>query len=243
MAYPKRREPSPDVDKLRDIASRFPELAKIIEPALEGFDDTDSSEVLKCLPAPILLEMRAHLERARTVVAKADAARQASCLIETIVLCHGMTLLALRILGVCATQRSTESPMNEEALRPLLSSETTRGELKGLVDQLRARQILEPEQASFLLWLNENRNRAVHGVIFGEIGEAELSDVALKSVHAASGAIKRAQAWMNNPVRFGWKTALVKEKTRALMIREGLLRKRRSKAGQQTSATDDDVKP
>lgn len=47
--------------------------------------------------------------------------------------------------------------------------------------------------------VNDARNRAAHGVIFGETVHADLAELSLKCQWAALGALNTFKAWFNNP--------------------------------------------
>jgi len=46
--------------------------------------------------------------------------------------------------------------------------------------------------------VNDARNRAAHGVIFGEIVHADLAESSRKCQWAALGALETFKAWFNN---------------------------------------------
>lgn len=68
-----------------------------------------------------------------------------------------------------------------------------------LIEVLEKNELIVDFHARHLRSVNELRNRAAHGVIFGEIEHAALSEASDKAQHAALGALQRFQAWFNNP--------------------------------------------
>jgi hypothetical protein len=125
---------------------------------------------------------------------------EAACYIESIVLEHGLAQLALRTIFVMAWQRALmPTPVTREQLAPYYAEVSAAGSVHRLVESLARNGLVQEYEAAELRWLNEMRNRAVHGVIFGEIPAADLEGISLRGLGVAGRAVGTSALWFSNP--------------------------------------------
>ena len=195
---------SPGKKPLEDALAKMgkfvsPALRASIERAIASIDHTDPRLVLEALPYDVVLFHRDTYAHARRLVPMIKAAHDVRCYIEAIVLSHGVIQLSLRGLFVMAWQRAV-LPRGLEArdLEPYYKQGDRRGDVISLINELERNELLVPEHATFLREINATRNKAAHGVIFGEIQPEELEQLSTRTQHAAVGALQTFQAWFNN---------------------------------------------
>lgn len=75
-----------------------------------------------------------------------------------------------------------------------------KGSVATLVKILRESKIIHPEQAVLIEKINTIRNKAAHGVIFGEIEINELANDVELSIRTANQIFLKLKAWFNNPL-------------------------------------------
>lgn len=200
MAYesPAKKKLESALANLGAFAS--PELRKIIEDSIASIDHTDPQTVRGALPAEVLGFYQATSVRALRLAPLIMNANRAGCHIEAIVLAHGLIQLSLRGLFVMAWQRAMlPRSLSAEELSPFYKPGSRRGDVITLIDDLEGQELLFEHHAKFLREVNAMRNKAAHGVIFGELEPSDLQEFAVKAQNAAVGALKRFEAWFNNP--------------------------------------------
>jgi hypothetical protein len=107
---------------------------------------------------------------------------------------------ALRGLYVLAWQRTVlPRALQESELAPYYKQGSRRGDVFALVRTLEENGVLFDFHAAHLRSVNDARNSAAHGVIFGEIELDALKGSSEKAQHAALGALETLRTWFNNP--------------------------------------------
>jgi hypothetical protein len=188
-----------------DIRAKHPELANYCDYSVANLNDVDPKDVLAKFSPSFMQMQREALTRAMNLVPLLDRAMKRECFIEVLVLTHGLMQIALRLLYVCAWQRTEDRPLTEGEIRPYFQPKSFQGSLLGIVDHCLKVELIEPEHANLLRLMNEARNRAAHGIVAGEMTIEELRPSAERAQYAALGALERFQAWLNNPCKFYWK--------------------------------------
>jgi hypothetical protein len=175
-------------------------IRKHVEDAIGNLDHTDPGEVIKLLPSPVLAFYQHTLARAVALTPLIAKAHQAGCFIESIILSHGLIQFALRGLYVVAWQRTIlPSALSDTQLAPYYKQGSRQGDVSRLVAVLEENGIILDFHAKHLRSVNDIRNRAAHGVIFGEIDPPALEPSSGKSQYAALGALDTLRTWFNNP--------------------------------------------
>lgn len=196
---------NPMRDLFEDLKRKHPQLAKYSDYALGNLNDVDPTTVLAKLPPAYPTLWHRTFQRAQRLVPLIQHAIDASCFIESLILCHGLIQIVLRTLYVSAWQRSEDRCLSDHEIKPYFEERKIDGSLHALIGRCAERELIEPEQAALLLKVNSERNRAAHGVMTGEIEPPELAEAARQAQWAALGALERLQAWFNNPCKFYWK--------------------------------------
>jgi hypothetical protein len=195
---------SPVKQQLRESLAKMGEYAnsavrKAAEDAIANIDDTDPKAIRDRLPQPVLKFYQDCAVRGLELAQHARRARDQGFHIETIIVCHGLIQYALRGLYVLAWQRSRESPLTEDELRPFWDHNDRRASVRKLIPALVDSDLLIETQGPLLVQVNAIRNRAAHGVVFGEIPLDQIAGLSEKVQWAAVGALKRMQGWFSNP--------------------------------------------
>jgi hypothetical protein len=196
---------SPSKRELEEILAKHGQylssaIRKHVEDAIAGLDHTDPAEVLKLLPAPVLAFYQHTLARGVALTPLIAKAHEAGCYIESIILSHGLIQFALRGLYVLAWQRTVlPRALTETELAPYYKQNSRQGAVFALVGVLEENGIIFDFHAAHLRSVNERRNSAAHGVIFGEIEPIALKESSEKAQHAAVGALETLRTWFNNP--------------------------------------------
>jgi hypothetical protein len=152
------------------------------------------------LPETALAFYQHTLARSIALAPLIAKAHQAGCHVEAITLSHGLIQFALRGLYVLAWQRAVlPRALTESELAPYYTQGSRRGDVLSLIRTLEENGVLFDFHAAHLRNVNEVRNRAAHGVIFGEIAPASLNEQSEKAQHAALGALETLRVWFNNP--------------------------------------------
>jgi hypothetical protein len=138
------------------------------------------------------------LERGMELSKQADRAKREGFHIESILLSHGLIQYALRGLYVLAWQRRREEQLSEEELKPFCDPDDRTASVSHLVDVLDENRFFNEGQADFLRRINAIRNKAAHGVVFGEIPMEKVAEVSEKAQWAATGALNRMQGWFSD---------------------------------------------
>jgi hypothetical protein len=105
---------------------------------------------------------------------------------------------AFRNVSTESDQAQTR-PLTEEELRPFWDSNDHRASVANLLPVLEASHLLNEPQGPFLRRMNIARNKAAHGLVFGEIPLEEVAEQSKQMRHAALGALKRMLVWFQNP--------------------------------------------
>jgi hypothetical protein len=177
-----------------------PELRTKIEAAIASIDHTDPQEFIRLLPPSVIDFYRFAVLRAMELAPLIKAAFDSGCFIESIILSHGLIQFALRGLYVLAWQRAKlPTPLSADELAPYYKQGSRQGDVFHLIGTLGKHGLIDDSHANHLRNVNTLRNRAAHGVIFGEMSHSDLGPGAEKAQYAALGALERLQAWFNNP--------------------------------------------
>lgn len=207
MSDVKKRYESPEKVKMKELLENkghllSPQIRKIVGEAIIEIDDTNPTEVVELLPLTVRKFYQHTFVRCKALLPMMTMAFNAGCYIESIVLAHGVIELSLRALYVLSWQRAVlPLALTEEKLAPFYKQQlkSKKAKVFHLADELERNGLIHAEQAAFIRNINELRNSAAHGVIFGEIELPELKDKAEKASWAANGALDKLQAWFNNP--------------------------------------------
>lgn len=176
-----------------------PKLRALVEAALPKIDDTDPKTVLVKLPPPVVRFYQECGQRGIALTAWAGRAYDGGFHIENSVVCHGIIQYALRGLYVLAWQRSLDRPLSEEDLRAFWDPNDHRASVDRLLTVLIASDLLNEPQGPFLRDMNSARNKAAHGLVFGEVPIGEVASYSDRIRHAAVGALGRMSGWLTNP--------------------------------------------
>jgi hypothetical protein len=177
-----------------------PEIRKIAEDAIAKLDHTHPGEVTSLLPPDTLAFYQHTTERAGALIPLGQRAHDAGCFIEAIILQHGLIQFALRGVFILAWQRALmPNPLSVEQLAPFYKHRSKAGDVHHLVEKLEENGLLQDYFAERLRLVNGLRNKAAHGVIFGEIVEADLAEGSRTCQWAALGALERLNGWFGNP--------------------------------------------
>jgi hypothetical protein len=196
---------SPSKKELQGLLAKHgqhlsPTLRKHVEDAIAGLDHTNPADVVKLLPAPVLAFYQHTLARGVALTPLIARAHEAGCYIEAIILSHGLIQFALRGLYVLAWQRTVlPRGLTELELSPYYKQGSRGGDVFSLIRVLAEDEVIFDFHAAHLRSVNDARNSAAHGVIFGEIEPAELRESSKKAQHAAVGALDTLRTWFNNP--------------------------------------------
>jgi hypothetical protein len=210
QAKPMNDEPppylSPAKKELEETLARTrhvltPEIRQMVEDAIASLDHTDPKVVRELLLPDALAFFQFTSMRARVLAPLIKQSHDRGCFIESIVLDHGLVQFALRGLYVMAWQRAVmPTPLTPQQLAPFYLHQSKRGDVHWLVGTLHKNQLLQGDHhAKHLMMVNEVRNKAAHGVIFGEITTDELEAQSTKCQGAALGAIEWFLGWFKNP--------------------------------------------
>lgn len=197
---------SPMKKKLEDALAKMgrfatPEVRKTMENAIAGLDHTDPKKVREKLPAEVLQFYQETAIRAHRLTPLVMHANREGCYIEAIILAHGLIQLSLRGLYVLSWQRATiPAPLISKQLAPFYKQKSKKGDVFTLIQVLEDNGLIPDIQADFLREINTKRNKAAHGVIFGEIAPDELEEFSKKAQKAALGALSRLRGWFESPV-------------------------------------------
>ena len=177
-----------------------PELRAHVEQAIASVDPTDLKDVTKVLPPAVMTFYQHTLTRGVALAPLIVKAHQAGCYIESIILSHGLIQFALRGLYILAWQRAVlPVPLSETQLAPYYKQGSKQGDVFRLIKVLEDNGVIFDFHANHLRSVNEIRNRAAHGVIFGEIEPQALEPSSDKAHHASLGALDTLRTWFNNP--------------------------------------------
>lgn len=197
---------SPAERQLKDTLAKHghvlsPEIRAMVETAISSLDHTDPKAVRELLPPSVLEFLQFTSVRAHALVPLIAKAHEGGFFIEAIVLEHGLVQFSLRGLYVLAWQRAVMPiPLTAEQLAPFYEHNSKKGAVHWLVEALQKNGLLQGEHhAKHLMMVNDVRNRAAHGVIFGEIDVPSLKEHSDKCQSAALGALEWFRAWFNNP--------------------------------------------
>jgi hypothetical protein len=191
--------------QFEELRAKHLSLAKYADYALANLNDVDPQEVLAKLPPAYLTLIRDTIARSWRLMPLVDRAVKAQCYIETLVLCHGVIQMSLRTLYVCAWQRTETRNLTPGEAEPYFRTGRGARSVHNLVNECRAKELIQQPQADLLLRVNELRNSAAHGIISGEVEPESLQEDVLNAQHATVGALHRLQTWTNNPCPFHWK--------------------------------------
>jgi hypothetical protein len=176
-----------------------PRLRALVEEAVANIDHTDPKRIVELLPPEVLAFYRYTVVRAVALTPLIKHAHESGCYIESIILSHGLIQFALRGLYVLAWQRAVlPRSLSTEELKPYYRQRSREGDVFPLIEALEKNELIFDFDAEHLKSVNELRNKAAHGVIFGEIEHSALSQASDKAQYAALGALERFQAWFNN---------------------------------------------
>jgi hypothetical protein len=196
--------------KLEDALSKMgdfvsPEVRKIVEDAIANLDHTDPQTVRMKLPEEVQGFFKFTVLRAYALISLIERARDAECHIEAIILAHGLIQFALRALFVLGWQRAVDRPLTTDELAPFYKQSSRnprspKGDVYNLAKELEQNGLIQDYQAAFLLKVNKYRNRAAHGVIFGEIEPDALAELSMDAQRAAKGILQRLLGWFDHPI-------------------------------------------
>ncbi len=182
------------------IRTAPPGMRDLFVEALGKLDHTDPRKVLELMPAGTRDVYERTALRARDLMPLAQHAHEAGCYIESLILFHGLALFCLRALFVLAWQRAImPRPLTPEKVRRFDPTKSKPGEVGKLIEWLHGDGLLPPIEAKQMRTLNEVRNRAAHGVIFGEISPQELAAASVESLTAAQWIVDWTKTWFSNP--------------------------------------------
>jgi len=195
---------SPAKQKLRDGLAKMgpfasPMLRHIVEEALTKIDDTDPNVVAAKLPPPVLEFYLQCAKRGHELALHGKKAADQGFHIEAIIVCHGLIQYALRGLYVLGWQRASDLPLTQEQLRPFWDHNDHSASVHRLIPVLQESGLLMEPQGELLKTVNATRNKAAHGVVFGEISHEKIGDLSRKVQWAAVGALERMLGWFQNP--------------------------------------------
>lgn len=177
-----------------------PEIRKTVEDAITKLDHTCPKEIVDKLPSEVMNFYWHTSLRAMSLVPLVGRAMAAGCFIEGVLLAHGMAQFSLRGLYVMAWQRAKiPTALTKEEIRPFYKQRSHKGALYPLIGELESNHLLFAGEVKHLHELNEIRNKAAHGVIFGEITHADLEAVSIRAQETATLALKRFRNWFLNP--------------------------------------------
>ena len=177
-----------------------PEMRSLWEDALQRLDHTDPRKIGELLPPRTYDFYLQTAQRALTLMPLAQHAHEAGCYIESIVLFHGLALFCLRgLLGLAWQRAVMPRPLTPDELRPYDSKNTRPGEMPRLVDWLEKDGLLSEIHATQMRRLNDVRNQAAHGVIFGEITTEELARASREGLTAAQWIVDCFTMWISSP--------------------------------------------
>ena len=95
--------------------------------------------------------------------------------IESIILSHGLIQFTLRGLYISAWQRGVlPVALSESHLRPYYKQGSKEGDVFRLIGALEENGLIFDFHANHLRSVNRLRNKAAHGIIFGEIEPSAL---------------------------------------------------------------------
>jgi hypothetical protein len=196
---------SPAKKQLEDALAKMgqfasPKIRRIVGEAIANLDHTNPQEVRELLPPEALAFYQHTTIRAATLVPLIKQAHDSRCFIESIILSHGVVQFALRGLYVMAWQRAVmPTRLTPEQLAPYYKQRSRQGDVYPLIEVLERNGLLQGEHhANHLRMVNDSRNRAAHGVIFGQLVHSELEESSGKCQWAALGALETLKAWFNN---------------------------------------------
>lgn len=195
---------SPAKQNLRDALAESglfanPALRTGVGDAIAKLDDTDPNTVRDKLPASVLRFFQECAVRGQELALHGRKARDQGFHIETIIVCHGLIQYALRGLYVLGWQRSRAAPLTEEELRPFWDHNDRRASVHKLIPLLAESGLLLDLQGDLLSTVNGLRNKAAHGVVFGEIPLDQIAGMSEKVQWASLGALERMLGWFSNP--------------------------------------------
>jgi len=184
-------------ERLQNAPESYRDLFAV---ALARLDHTNPEQVKALLPPDALEFYQKSALRSAALAPLIKHSHESACYIESIVLNHGLAQLALRTLFVMAWQRALmPTPLTREQLAPYYAHVSAAGSVHRLVGSLERNRLVQEYEARELRWLNDMRNRAAHGVIFGEVAATELEAVSLRSLGVATRAVGMSALWFSNP--------------------------------------------
>ena len=195
---PAKRQLEESLAKMGQFAS--PVIRKAVEDAIANLDHTDPQKVGDLLPSETRAFYLHTALRSAALLPLIKHSHESGCFIESIILDHGLVQFALRGLYVMAWQRAVmPTALTPKQLAPYYREASRQGQVKALIEKLDTNGLLLGEQhAGLLRMVNEVRNRAAHGVIFGEIALTDLEESSRKCQWAAVGALDTFKGWFNN---------------------------------------------
>ena len=196
---PGKKQLEEGLAKMGTFAS--PAFRKMITDTIAKLDHTDPRKVRDLLPPEAHAFYVETSVRAARLVPLIKQAHENGCFIESIVLSHGMIQFSLRGLYVMAWQRAVMPvPLTAEQLAPYYKQRSRQGDVYPLIEVLEKNGLIHREpHGHHLRMVNDLRNKAAHGVIFGEIVHADLQESSRKCQWAAVGVLETFRAWFNNP--------------------------------------------
>lgn len=196
---------SPSRGELEDVLAKYgqhftPKIRQKMEEAIATLDHTDPKDVIARLPPPVLAFYQHTLVRTTALTPLIVKAHEAGCYVESILLSHGLIQFALRGLYVLAWQRAVlPTALSEAELVPYYKRGSKQGDVFPLIAVLEKNELIFDFHAAHLRDVNSLRNKAAHGIIFGELAPADLEPSSAKAYSAAAGALDRLRIWLNNP--------------------------------------------
>jgi hypothetical protein len=196
---------SPSKKELEETLAKYgkllpPEIRGQLEQAIATLDHTDPKQIVQLLPQSVLAFYQHTLARTGALAPLIVKAHYAGCYIESIILSHGLIQFALRSLYVLAWQRMVlPTPLTEGQLAPYYKQGLKKGDVFQLIAVLEENGLIFDFHANHLRDVNQIRNKAAHGIIFGEIDPPALEQSSDKARHASLGALERVRTWFNNP--------------------------------------------
>jgi hypothetical protein len=196
---PAKKQLEEGLAKMGKFAS--PVIQKVVADALANLDHTNPQKVRDLLPPETHAFYLQTSQRCATLMPLIKRAHENGCFIESIVLAHGLIQFSLRGLYVMAWQRAVmPTPLTIEQLAPYYKQRHRKGDVHPLIETLENNGLLHRDpHGNHLRSVNDIRNKAAHGIIFGEIVHADLAESSRKCQWAAVGMLDTFRAWFNNP--------------------------------------------
>lgn len=187
-----------NLEKLREKASS--RMQKTVDELIAQLNDIDPKNVRDKLPIEVKKFFEFTVIRAYSLRNLIRNAHESRCFIEVFILIHGYIQFVLRALFILAWQTAEKRPLTKEEIEPYYKYKSKQGSVIRLVKILKDSEIIDPKQSTLIEKVNELRNNAAHGIIFGEIEISDLAHEVESSIKVFNQTYLRLKGWFNNPV-------------------------------------------